>query len=149
MNQPIQAQPVCGINGCQTANGGETIVFGLRLGDKSQNEDVNFAMSYDLLPPLIANLLGIGHEADELRAKNPIHQGANQSGYVLDLQTLSIGLHGKKKGWHVLQFHVKGAGGTTRYLIAADRTRLENLTEALLTYLDDMESSDRGSATPH
>jgi len=150
MNKPIDVIRVRSINACDTANSGDIVIFGLKLETSpGKYEDTNFAMSYEMLAPLIGNLLNLSNASDELRAKNPLHQGQVQSGYVLDLEKLTISLSHKKKGWTILGFHVRGSGGTTKYLIGADKIRLENLRDAIQGHLDEMGESGLKPDPPH
>ncbi len=149
--EQFSTTPICGVKKCTTANNGETIIFGLRLGTNPQEnyQDVDFSISYDLVDSLVSNLLHISNEADELRSENPIHQGSISGGFVLDLDNLKFGQNLKRPGWVVLQFLVKGKSGTATYRIGADRTRLENLRDAIQWYLDRGEGNDQGTTHAH
>jgi len=124
MAKQFSTKPICGVRKCATANRGDTIIFGLRLGIDKNYQDVDFSISYDLCNSLLSNLLHITNEANDLRSKNPLHQGAIAGGFVLDLERLTFGQNLKRAGWSVLQFLVKGAAGSATYRIGADRTRL-------------------------
>lgn len=150
MNQPFQATPVTGIGPTQTVDQGDTVAFAMTVDyGGGEKDEVYFSLPFDLLPPLINNLLLLFTAADDLRSQNPIHEGTS-SGYTLTLEHLSLAQNQKKEGWHILQFDVKNSqGGSTKYLLTADKTRLENLADAIYDYLDDMDASTPAANAPH
>jgi hypothetical protein len=144
MSDHLQVIYVRGTKPFHTVDKGESVVFALQLGKtEDEYQDIDFLMPYQMLMPFINSLLNLGIEADKLRAMNPIHQSGVQSGWVLDLDTCSIGPHTTRKDSHVLQLGVRASRGATRYLIGAGRLQLENLVEVIQEYLDNPESLDQ------
>jgi hypothetical protein len=127
----ISVRPIVGPSGGNTANQGESIIFGLKM---KEGETENFVIPYDSLWPLITNLLQLGNDASALREANPLHKGT-QSGFVLPLDSISINPNPKNPGWHILECRVRTAQGIARYLIGADQTRLQNMIDHLRQYL--------------
>jgi hypothetical protein len=141
MNEMIEAATVKAILPCHVIENGETIIVGLKLYEPPHTQDVNLALPYRFLSPLIHSLLSSHEAAGQLRAGNPLHRDV-QGGLVLDLETASFGASLKKPGWLVMQLGVRGSSGTTTYSIGVDRTRLENLRDAIDAQLrsDDQEA---------
>lgn len=127
------AMPISGIKNFTTAQNGELAVFTL-VGPGG--EEATFCIGYQMLPGLIASLCNASQAAAELRAKNPIHQGGERSGYILNLDSVEMGPIQDKPGQHALQLGVVSTkGGKSVYLVGANKANLIALRNGIDEYL--------------